>query len=197
MKNNKFLLPIILIVFACVTSSVVAGQLLFKGCLWWNCAPPRSFDVMDLGLPPTLFPANSQYNPIQHNRDDNMEILNSGAQTIYWENGSGLGIYLVDRYATSENAKKEYDRTKNWFFRNGDTKIQWDKYVLLYKSSRADEFYSACGILEADDYRCGMVARYQEFLVFFNTTITDEMTYTDFQNIMVYIDEQMIRYLDG
>jgi hypothetical protein len=195
MKHKKLIFPISFVVCACLITSIVGGQLLFKRCLWWNCAPTRTFDVIDLSLPSILFPADSQYNPIYYDSDDNLETITSGIQAIYWKNGSSG--YHIDRYATYEDAKKEYEWTKGWFFENGNTKIQWDEYVLIYKSSFADEFYSACGVLIANDYRCAMAAQYQEFHVFFNTTITEEMTHEDFQRVVRFIDEQMGKYLYG
>jgi hypothetical protein len=195
MKKNKFSPQIIIVMFVCLISCIVAGQLFFRRCLWWNCAPTRNFDVLNLGLPSSFFPTDSQYNPIYYDSDDNLETITSGIQPIYWE--SGGGGYFVNRYATFANAKKEYKFTRGWFFENGNSKAQWNEYVLTYKSSFADEFYSACGVLVANDYRCGMVAQYQEFYVFFNTTISEEMTYKDFESVVTFIDQQMGKYLYG
>jgi hypothetical protein len=178
----------------CLSSCVVAGQLLIKGCWWWECAPTRTFDALDLGLPSTLFPANAQYYPIAYDRNAPSDTIGNGVQTIYWRNGKG--IYLVFQYPTTESAHKNHVWTRDYFFENGNTQIQWNEHVLTYKSSYADDFYSACGILVDKDYRCGVVAQYQEFSVFFNTTITEEMTYDDFERIMVFIDQQMVKYLD-
>ena len=68
---------------------------------------------------------------------------------------------------------------------------------MAHNSSFADEFYSACGIIVANDYRCGMAAQYQEYSIFFNTTITDEMTHDDFQRVVAFIDKQMVKYVYG
>ena len=197
MNNKKSVSTIVLVVVMCLSSCFVAGQLLLKGCWWWECAPSRTFDALDLGLPATLFPANAQYHPIFYDRNAPSDTVGNGVQTIYWGKGSGLSIYLVFQYPTTVSAQKNHVWTRDYFFRNGDTLIPWNENVLTYKSSFADDFYSACGILVAKDYRCGVVAQYQEFSVFFNTTITDEMTYEDFERIVIFIDQQMVKHVHG
>jgi hypothetical protein len=197
MKNKKIVVGITLVVFMCLTSCVVAGQLFFKGCLWWECAPARTFDVLDLGLPSTLFPADAQYSSMYYDRNAPLKVIDNGGQTIYWGSGNGLGIYFVYQYPTTGDAQEDYLRNRNWFFQDDNTKIPWDENVLTYDSSYADEFYSACGIIVANDYRCGMTAQYQEFFVFFNTTITEEMTHDDFQRVVTFIDQQMGKYIYG
>lgn len=66
----------------------------------------------------------------------------------------------------------------------------WTTPVQLTFSSRtANAVYVACrywGIKE-----CGMVARYQEYVVSFDATMDDEMTYPKFEKILVFIDEQI------
>ena len=193
MNNKKSVSTVALVVFMCLTSCVVAGQLLLKGCWWWECVPTRTFDALDLGLPSSLFPANAQYHPIDYDRNAPSDTVGNGVQAIYWENGKG--IYFIFQYPTIASAQKNHMWTRDHFFRNGDTQTPWSENVLTYKSSFADDFYSACGILVAKDYRCGVIAQYQEFSVFFNTTITDEMTYDNFEQIVVFIDQQMVKYL--
>jgi hypothetical protein len=196
MNNKRSVFAIVVLVLLGMTSCVVAGQLLLKRCWWWECAPTRTFDVSDLGLPASLFPDNAQYNPVYYDRNAPSDTVDNASQAIYWAQGGGAG-YLAYQYPTTLGAQKNYARTRDWFFQNGNTKIPWDENVLTYKSSLADDFYSACGILVAKDYRCGMVAQYQEFYVFFNTTITKEITYEDFERAVVFIDQQMVKYLHG
>src|SRR5688572_28930025 len=132
MKNKKTVLTIIFVVFMGLTSCIAAGQLIFRGCLWWECAPARTFDVSDLGLPASLFPANAQYNPIHYDRNAPSKTVGNGDQTIYWGSGNGLGIYIVYRYPTIDDAQEDYVRTRNRFFQDGDAKIPWDENVLTY-----------------------------------------------------------------
>jgi hypothetical protein len=187
----------IFIIALCLIGCIVSVQLFIEGCLWWECAPNRSFDVLDLELPSNLFPVNAIYNTIHLGDDDDPETKRSSGQTIYWDNGNGLAIYIVDMYASNKNSSRNFERTKNSFFSDrGDSKILWSKPdELTYISPWVDIFFVACGTLIGNDYRCGVVAQYQEFVLFFNATISERMTYQDFQKIIIYMDEQMSNYL--
>ena len=187
----------IFVIALCLISCVISAQLFLGGCLWWECAPNRSFDVIDLELPANLFPINAIYNIFYLDSDDNLETVQSGGQTIYWDNGNGLAIYIVDMYATSRNSSRNFESIKNSFFSDrGNSKILWSKPdELTYISPLADNFFVACGTLIGKDYRCGVVAQYQEFVLFFNTTISERMTYQDFQKIVICMDEQISNYL--
>ena len=194
-KRNTLIVTVSLITF-CIICCVVSVQLFLNGCIWWECASPRSFDVLDLELPSNLFPNKADYNSIYLVDDDNPETLRSSGQTIYWDNGNGLAIYIVDMYATSKNSLRDFERTKKSFFSDRNTKILWDKpKELSYTGPLADNFFMGCGVLIRNDYRCGVVAQYQEFVLFFNTTISEKMSYDDFQIIVIYMDEQISNYL--
>jgi hypothetical protein len=200
LKNMKFKKPILISIFVfflCATSCYVTDQLIYRGCLFWGCAPRRSFDAMDLGLPKTLFPDDADYYTILSDRNAPIRTESNGIQTIYWGSQGGLGIYIVYQYATTKDAQEDYEWTRDWFFEDSNTNIPWEENESTNISTLADEFYSACGYREGKRYRCGMVARYQEFYVFFNSTITDEMSFEDFQEAINFIDQQMHMHFDG
>lgn len=185
-----------LIIALCALGCIVSFQLFWNGCLWWECAPARYFDVLDLELPRRLFPEQANYNSIYLDDDDDLETLRSSGQTIYWDNGNGLAIYIVDKYASNKNASRNFERTqKSFFSAHTDfvSPIPWSTPgELTYISPLADEFFLACGmVLTKDDYRCGVIARYQEFVLFFNATISEMMSYDDFQKIVIFMDEQI------
>jgi hypothetical protein len=187
----------ILVISLCLTSCIVSGQLLWAGCIWWECAPSRSFDVLDLGLSADLFPANAVEHPIHLSDDDDPTTRRSSFQSFYWDGGNAIAIYSVDTYASNRSAQKNFELHKNSFFSDwGDTKILWSRpEELTYTSPLADNFFVACGTLIRNDYRCAMIARYQEFVVFSNATISEDMTYEDFQTIVIEIDEKISEYL--
>ncbi|MCC6605139.1 MAG: hypothetical protein IT327_18170 [Anaerolineae bacterium] len=194
-KRNAIIFNLSL-VGLCILSCVLFAQLFFNGCIWWECAPARSFDVLDLELPSHLFPDKAIYNSIHLDDDDNPKTLRSSGQTIYWDGRKGLAIYIVDRYATSKNALQNFERTKVSFFSNWNNSILWYKpEELTYVSPLADNFFWGCGYITRSDYRCGMVAQYQEFLLFFNATISEKMSYADFQGIVTFIDENISDHL--
>ena len=194
-KRNTIILSLS-IVTLCLIGCIVSAQLSLNGCLWWDCAPNRSFDVLDLELPSSLFPSNAIYNQIYEDSDDNPETLRSSGQTIYWDSGSGLAIYIVDIYATNGNSLRNFERTKKSFFSDRNTKILWSKpEELTYVSPLADNFFMGCGKIIRNDYRCGVIAQYQEFVLFFNSTISEKLSYDDFQKIVIFMDEQISNYL--
>jgi len=61
----------------------------------------------------------------------------------------------------------------------------------------ADIFFVKCGTLYSNREDCSLIAQYQEFNVYFSTTISDEMTTQDFQNIIVFIDQQMASCMEN
>jgi len=89
------LVTISVILFVCV----YANQVMVKGCLWWECAPARSFDVTDLGLTSDLFPDNAKYQPIEISYSDNsIPIIKSGVQIVKWDHGNvrySVSIYPI------------------------------------------------------------------------------------------------------
>jgi hypothetical protein len=55
----------------------------------------------------------------------------------------------------------------------------------------ADAFFVKCGILRSNKTDCVLIAKYQEFTVYFSATISKKMTIQDFENVVAFIDEQM------
>ncbi len=194
------IIAVIFLAIALCVTLYVSVDIFLGGCLWWECAPDRSFDVLDLGLPLNLFPVNTVYSPIYLRDDDDPETYRSGDQTFRWGNGYGGGIYIVDTYSSTRNASARFASGKKSFFKNwGDTEIHWSKpEELTYVSPFADEFFIACGRMGKEfgsTIRCGVIAQYQEFVVFFNADLVDGMSYQEFQNIVIYMDEQISSYL--
>jgi len=71
-----------------------------------------------------------------------------------------------------------------------ETKKAWARpKELTYSNSMADEMQVACGIWIVR--RCGVVARYQEYVISFDATMDQEMGYAEFEKIVIYIDEQI------
>ena len=69
---------------------------------------------------------------------------------------------------------------------------------LIYQSSIADEFAGGCGRSENfNGYRCNFAARYQEYVVNFHSIIDQEMSIEAFNEVIIFIDEQMKQYLYG
>lgn len=60
---------------------------------------------------------------------------------------------------------------------------------IAFSSATANEIFIACG--DWSGRRCGMLARYEEHVVFFNATMDDKMTYSMFEEIAIYLDDQI------
>jgi hypothetical protein len=115
--------------------------------------------------------------------------IERGSQNIYWDNGNGIAIYHIYRYPTERRAIKEYDRIHRGMVDDG-TKLPWSyPDAFTFTSSSADEIFIACGTWT--EKRCGMLARYQEYVIFFNATMDKKMSYSDFEEIMIYLNEQI------
>lgn len=158
-------------------------QLLFKGCFVWNCAQHRSFTVFDLELPITLFPEDVVKNPL-HQPSELSGAQEAAVSTIYWNDGQGLAIYNTDRFGTSDRASERFQTIR-----------RIAPYALhehlTYRSPTADEYAIGCGNSDFEGYACMAVGRYGEFVLSFHAYIDDAMTIERFQEIAIFIDEQM------
>ena len=61
---------------------------------------------------------------------------------------------------------------------------------LTFSSATADEFYVACGYW-SNRYRCKWISRYQEYVIFLNADINQQMTFLNFEDVLYYLDEQI------
>src|SRR6266540_646950 len=154
----------ILLVVGILGSCLVANQLLFHRCLWWECAPKRDFTVFDLNLPPDLFPSEADIHDLDFLRGDNVSI-ESASTTNYWENG--VAIYIVRRFATDEQALRHYDFDAQVKFTRRSNE---NSNVVNYKSIEANNSSTQCGYV-LNDFRCIYIARYEEFTIFFSGSI--------------------------
>ena len=186
MSKNKYgvfglLFFVIGIIFAC--------QYFLQDCLWWNCAPERDFHVLELELPSSIFPDGVQISPIEPSSEGSGEI-ERGSQSIFWNSGNGLASYDINRYPTVNKAIRIYEFDQSHMVDSETGNLWVQPAELTYSSSKADQFFVACGNWSGID-RCGMLVRYQEYEIFFRAVMDNQMTYSDFEKIIVYIDEQI------
>jgi hypothetical protein len=185
MKNRSLIAVAVVLLFA--TCILFAGQYLLNGCLWWECAPARTFHVRDWEIPMTLFPAGSYTDHISAPTDRSNE-LEEGSQAVYID--QGIAVYIIDRFPRIKDAIAEFEHNKrNMIDRNTGKKWQAPS-DLTFSSATADNVYVACGYW-SNRYRCQMTARYQEYVVFLNADINDKMTFDKFEKVVFYIDEQL------
>jgi len=167
--------------------ALVTYFLILESCFFLNCVEERSFNAVDLGLAPELFPPDAIVNPMT--RPSTSEgAFESGSTTVYWTRGNGLATYNVWRY------RKEEEASRNFLAVSGGT-LYDGKSGDFYHSSIADEFAVGCGFRQNFGYRCNMAARYQEYVVNFRSVIDQDMTHDMFNQVIIFIDEQMAHYL--
>ena len=186
--KSKSIILFGVITFACSTICVVSIQLFINGCLWWECAPKRNFDVLSLGIPLEISPGNS----IHRLRNDSIEVISLGFQDIYSKELNDVGNYVVERYSKLANASEAYQHGLHLFI-IFETQKPWERpNELSFEPQFADESIIGCGLgSQNDHYRCIFQARYQEFLILINCGMGQDMTYQDFQKIIIFIDQRM------
>jgi hypothetical protein len=174
--------------FFCVVISAFSIQLILYDCLWWECAPERNFRIVDLEIPSSLFPDGAIVNHVYPLSDEH-ETIEDGTQPVYWNNGNGNAGYTIYRYPTVKKAIDEFEFNKHGMVNTGKGDVWELPAELTFSSTVANTVYIACGYSSVK--RCAMVGRYQEYVVFFIAVMDDKMTYSKFENIVVYIDKQM------
>jgi len=168
--------------------ALVVGQFFLSGCFWWECVPERDFHVLDWEVPTYLFPNDATSSQITPSSEGAGEI-ERGSQSVFWSNDEGLARYEISRYATLRAAIRAYEFQVEQLV-NDVTKAPWTQPNEIGPfNSLADEMLIGCGIWSVQ--RCGMVARYQEYVIFFSTVIDEKMTYTNIEKAMIYIDEKI------
>lgn len=190
MKKNKLILTLILIaLFLITTFCFTSWQRFWKGCFWWNCAPQRDFSVLDWEIPDYLFPEDSQVGNVSLPTDGD-PYIEDGSQSVWIGNSGNGAIYVIDRFPTVKRAIADLKRTKERMYDPSSGEKWHPPDDINFHSATADEQYIACGLF-FDTNRCETVIRYQEYIIFFNSDITDEMTYVRYEEILYYLDEQI------
>lgn len=184
--KNRAAVTLVGVLFLCLALFALLSQAALKGCLWWECVPSRPFRVADLDLPSSLFPSDAAANSLAPLSDEE-ETIEDGIKSVYWD--EGIAVYTVLRYPTIRQAAKIFSIEKNFFVDDVSKELWTRPPELNLESAKANEFYMGCGNWQ--DYRCGMTARYEEYVVHFNAVIGPSMTYKDFEGIVVFIDRQI------
>lgn len=187
MKTKKYTF-LILSLCTCFIFTFLC-QSFINGCFLWNCVPERDFHILDWDVPIRFFPKDAYKSPIAPSSEGNNEI-ERGSQIIFWNKDNGVAMYGIGRYPTINNAIRQYehlakeeDKKESEF----EWKIPFSRQP--YKSNTADAFMITC--INQQRISCNMIARYQEYIIRFYSVIDEEMTYSDFENIVVYLDEQI------
>ena len=143
---------------------------------------------MDWKIPNHMFPLEEMVSDMYIHSEGAGEI-ERGSQTAYWNRGNSLAGYDIYRYPTIKRARMEYERRLGQLV-DDETNRPWvQSKEFTFSSATADEMFMACG--DWLGRRCGFLARYQEYVIFFDAVMDEEMTYDDFKKIVLYLDEQI------
>jgi hypothetical protein len=149
--------------------------------------------VLDWKIPVDMFPNGAKVSDMMIPSEGKGEI-ESGDQNIFWDNGNSSAIYLINRYPTIKAAVAEYQRILKLMVED-ETKTPWTSPSdSAFSSTTADEFLIACGNWTFEK-RCGVAARYQEYVILFHETMDEKTLYSDFEKIAVYLDGQLSQRL--
>lgn len=182
--RKSFIAFAVFTITATFLACLVTYQLVFRGCLFWTCAPARTFSVLELGIPVRLFPDGAVVNePVQPS--ELLGAVEASNMTVYWNRGTGLAVYDVERFGSERKALNVYQAITD------DVLVFADHHPLNFKSDLADNYSLVCGPSEFGGYRCWYISRYAEYVLSFNATIGEKLSFEQFEDIVRYIDEQM------
>ncbi|MCP4419296.1 MAG: hypothetical protein GY805_22000 [Chloroflexi bacterium] len=193
-KNNRKTLAILTLFLTgvCLISCGLIYQLLTQQCILWTCAPSRTFTIYDLILPADLYPSNAIINSMISFPES--PGADSGVLNIYWEENESIykSIFTVNKFGTIDRAVNYFDtviirRSRDSYRSHPD---------ITYRSQIANEYEIGCGISSlGGEYECDLDARYEEFVISLNASITEQMPEKRFQEIVISLDRQFEIYL--
>ena len=183
-KIEYLFLVLTLIVIVCTSSY----QFLINGCLWWECLPSRDFSVFDLNLPHYLFPDDAEIEDLHRVRNDLAE--DPVIALAHWEEGAAS--YSIRSFSTFSKAIEEYQfQVDSNIFTGSLESREKVLNILEYRSKLADESKVRCGYV-LSDFRCLYIARYQEYVIVFSSTIEpDGMPVNKYLDVLSFIDEKI------
>jgi len=105
----------------------------------------------------------------------------------------GGGIHDVYREWSVRKARDSYRSLAKSYFSPRDKLTAWDlPPELTYQSSIADQAQIGCATtISSQSQRCQFVAQYGVYVVWFHASMSEVMTYSDFEAILQNIDERM------
>ena len=135
-------------------------------------APARPFTTESMLMDATLFPPGWSNRPIIPTADSHGAV----EHLLRGMSGDGVVVHEIYRYEFVRGAQREYKRQLDVWYPGTRYYGAWkDKSVLTASLDFADEAYVACaryiGPNTEGASRCGMLARYGEFVVRFSAQI--------------------------
>jgi len=147
-------------------------SILIVTCTSRTPAPPRPFTTQSLLMDATLFPPGWSNRPIIPTADSHGAVEHPSRDM----NGWGTIVHEIYRYEYERGAQREYKRQLDVWYQGAQYYGKWEaKPDLAARLDFADEAYVACASYIAprakDAELCGILARYQEFVVRFSAQV--------------------------
>ena len=135
-------------------------------------APLRPFTTESMLMDATLFPPGWSNRPISPTADSHGALEHPSRDM----NGDGVVVHEIYRYEFVRSAQREYKRQLDVFYTSPQYLDSWEsRPEMMARLDFADEAYVACASYIAPNTegasRCGMLARYGEFVVRFSAQI--------------------------
>ncbi len=151
---------------------LLLASFLIAACTSGTPAPPRAFATESLLMDAALFPPGWSNRPIIPTADSHGAV----EHVLRGMNGWGTIVHEIYRYEYERGAQREYKRQLDVWYPGAQYYGEWEaKPELAARLDFADEAYVACARYIAprakDAELCGILARYQEFVVRFSAQV--------------------------
>lgn len=161
-------------------------------CLPCQQAPERDFTTESLLMDKSMFPEGWENGWLSPTADSHGAFEHFSIDVLGGR--GGVAVHEIYRYECVNNARREYKRQLDVWFPRTPLYDEWRPREDLKASlAFADEAYVACANrgwpLEEKIMNCGMLARYQEYVVRFSTQVVPPyLTFEDLARILESID---------
>lgn len=167
MKTHKTICAVLAVLVLVMSTSLA--------CTSANLVPKRPFSTESMLMDATLFPPGWRNRSIIQTADSHGAVEHVSRDM----EGYGTIVHEIYRYERLASARREYRRQLEVWYPGMQYYRAWEeKPELTMQLDFADEAYVACASYHApqvkDAKRCGMLARYGEFVVRFSAQIAPD-----------------------
>lgn len=192
MKISKKLTGLLVILLLSILGCSLTYQWAVKGCLSWECAPERSFDTEEIQVPNEYFPEGADIGNLV--KDRGILYADEFYQSVRWE--GGRSFFIVMKFVSDKQASVLFEKEKgiDQFPTPVNSSDSVDQ-ILSFKNSGASQYFTECGY-DLEDLVCVHGAQYDEYYVYFKSTIDSKMLVENYLAILKYLDQKIISLLD-
>jgi hypothetical protein len=188
-KNGRVIFEILTLCFVCIFLCGMFVYFQAKGCFLWTCAPRRSFDVLDVGIPDSYFPKDVDVSDLY---EFDYESIYTDARNAGMETTTGMHVvFVITRFSQERAALKHFQASVI-----GDqTHFSERRIREVDLPQHAIEYSYLCGEYSGFGYMCSFVGHYDEFVLSYFTDVQAGVEQVD--NVVRYLDERMGKLLSG